>query len=526
MKLLKHWVVKWTDYNVYKVWNIYYVEMQSQDWTTAWWNDANVRIAASKAKNTLNTQLANVHNTDNRNDSVVPTNSTLTTNIPTWNTVEHTQPVEHTQSTSDNNIEFWSNANEQHKDDWSSYEHTRNSKISDRFLKSFLNNIKTAKANWTLTSAADIQKLRDETLANTVSQYGWQIDWNNPAWKRTVDKIYRQSVLTLRKNGVNDWNALYNWALKNVHNTPENTVDHQATTDYQDKTTSNNTSDIAHKKALLTKIDANANKLDAEWLHGYATSLRLLKWKINWAQDVKTSVLDNYDHYMDSVDTLLKDKSDKYQWDKTVIQKMLDEKFWELDEASKELDKNTDSEYQAEKDRIKWQLSNQQNIAQWLSTKWQWSAAQVYASQKVADDQYDTKLDDAKSKYLREKNNNYWKKATLYSNWLWQQNQIQRVWDKPLYDSTYNEQKTSNAWLQWRYEKYTWAVNAAHDNVIDNAVADNNTIDSTKQAQAVYNAKKSSYNNSTSTPTTPKATTTPKFNVTVADDAFWKKTTP
>ena len=504
---------KWTQwnysYNVWKNWDMFVVNLHSDKlWVNSTATDSNLKVATSKAKMELDNRISNTNQVTQSNKTDVPANN----------------------NNSNTDITFWATANEQHKSDWNSYEHTRNSKISDRFLKTFLNNLKTAKDNWSITSAADIQKLRDETLANTVSQYGWQVDWNNPAWQRTVDKIYRQSVLSLRNNGINDWNSLYNKTLKGGYNTPKNTVDHQATTNYQNKTNSNNTADIAHKKALLNKIDANANKLDAEWLHGYATSLRLLKWKVNWAQDVKTSVLNNYDNYMNSIDTLIQDKSNKYQWDKTVIQKMLDEKFWELDAASKKLDNNTDSEYQAEKDRIKWQITNQQNIAQWLSTKWQWSAAQAYASQKVADDQYDTKLDDAKSKYLREKNNNYWKKATLYSNWLWQQNQIQRVWDKPLYDSTYNEQKTSNAWLQWRYEKYTWAVNNAHNNVIDNAVANNNTIDSTKQQQAIYNTRMSSYKNNntqTPTPTIPNpATTTPKTNVTIAPDAYKKKTTP
>lgn len=449
MKLIKKWTTnKWYSYEVYKNWNVYYTKL-TRNWITAWGKDTNFKNSVLFAKQKVDSQLKSTEQHNNTN----------------------------TQNNNKISFTFWSDANNKHKKDWNSYYDRRNKAISNSFLKHYITWLKAKIASWEIKNKDDMIRYRDHLLQTEIWRYWGAVDWNSPAWRRTIDDIYRKSVLTLRKSWINNWDDLYNKVFKKSTKKYESETDNNWKTSYvntkpNDKYSSQTETDTTNdkkitKETVIKDIDTAAKNLEKKWLKWYADALRLLKRKIHNSENLKDSVLKNYSEYMKSINELIKDLTKKYEWQTKIVQWMLNKKYWSLDSDLAKMSENIDEMYKNQQNLINSEKAKQQNIAQWLSNKWQWSYWQVYASQQNIDSQYNTDMLKAKDDYLNNKNKLFSQKHSLYNDWLNKEQDIKKWWNKDLYDKTFYKQVWLNSWLQKRYETYTWDVTRTANNVIN-----------------------------------------------------------
>jgi len=446
MELVKsgtYWNYK---YNLYKVWDLYYFQIQDpSSWKTAWWkwNDITsaVKDGTLKLKQMLSTTTSNVQTT--------PTQTTQV-NEPSYNTSVPTQ-------TNVNWIYFGDDLerrfNYNYDRNFYNYIEDRNRKIANELLKEYLQAVK----DWQYRSPQELITLRDKILTNILQKYWATPDWNSSWWQHTIDDIYRQAVLQLRQQWINSWDDLYKkiqWQADHTQTQQSNNepVQQYSEQTQQDVVNSNEQS----KQAVINKLEWLKDKLKAMWYSNYANAVDQMIWKVQAANNLKADVLANYDKYVDTVQKQLEDLTNKYWAEKDYLQNFLNDRFGELQAKITDLTWLTDELYQDQLNVINAKKTQQKNIAEWLAKKWQGSYAQAYVTNKQIDQDYLERLEKAKQDYLRNKNTyDYNNLKNLYSDWFNKNKSISEDYMRRLYDTQFNTQKSLAWWIQSNYEQYT-----------------------------------------------------------------------
>ncbi len=362
---------------------------------------------------------------------------------------------------------FWNNWNAVEK-----YVENRNKRLANIVFKKVLD---AFKANPPKTYE-DFVRMRDKILMDTIAQYWWQVDWNNPNWKNTIDNIYRNMLITFKKKWIPNWEAFYKKVISAIKKKKAETPPNQNEIIKKTKWTELNIDSVEKAKWLNVDLDTYNQKLNwikqkflEMWRPDLAKAVELMQSEVEATKQAKNQVLESYKQLMQNIQQQMWKLSEQYWIERQFIDNWLTQKFGELKQKLQGLDELAKENLNKKIQLITQQIANKSNILEGMQRKWKVSVWQELAASAEVWGQFLDKIQKAYEDYYNQLRRNTQDYYNLYKTWLNELQQSQATWAKPLYDLLYNQAAKLYGGLHWTTEnwlnKEVWTIGKQATNI-------------------------------------------------------------